>query len=71
MNWQNYGSYKSSIWDDNDSSTWTCSIDYIILQSDLPYTSMTDDTFKKGWVLDNLRPLNAKQNLIEGTRHSK
>jgi hypothetical protein len=49
MNWQNHGVYKN--WDDNDQSTWTWQIDHIIPQSDLPYTSMEDENFKKCWAL--------------------
>ena len=53
MNWDNYGIY------------WH--IDHIIPQSCLPYTSMTDDNFKKCWELDNLRPLEAKLNMSDGS----
>lgn len=60
MTWYNYGSY------------WH--IDHIIPQSDLPFTSMEDDNFKKCWALANLRPLEAKQNMKDGVtriRHKK
>lgn len=60
MNWDNYGIY------------WH--IDHIVPQSCLPYTNMSDDNFKKCWSLDNLRPLEAKQNMIDGStriRHKK
>lgn len=67
MTWVNHGPYNRKTWDDNDPTTWKWSLDHIIPQSDLPYTSMTDDNFKKCWALSNLRPLSAKQNLIEGT----
>lgn len=53
MSWINYGIY------------WH--IDHIIPQSCLPYTSMSDDNFKKCWALDNLRPLEAKQNMLDGS----
>ena len=49
-------------------------IDHIIPQSLLPYSSMEDDNFKKCWALSNLRPLSAKQNLLDGAnriRHKK
>jgi len=65
MNWNNYGTYRMDIWKDDDQSTWKWNIDHIIPQSKLPYTSMEDDNFKKCWALDNLRPLNAKMNLLE------
>jgi len=72
MTWKNYGVYHHAVWNDNDSSTWTWHIDHIIPQSTLPYTSMADDNFKKCWALSNLRPLSAKQNVLDGanrTRH--
>lgn len=52
--------------------TWQ--LDHIIPQSDLPYDSMIHPNFKKCWALNNLRPLDAKQNVMDGvnrTRHSK
>jgi len=60
MNWGNHGIY------------WH--IDHIIPQSVLPYTSMDDDNFKICWALDNLRPLEAKQNMSDGVtriRHKR
>lgn len=74
MNWDNHRIYNINSWDENDSATWTWSLDHIIPQSDLPYASMTDDNFKKCWALDNLRPLSAKQNYLDGinrVRHGK
>lgn len=53
MSWQNYGIY------------WH--IDHIIPQSCLPYVAMSDDNFKKCWALNNLRPLEAKLNMLEGS----
>ena len=73
----NQGVYNAKTWDDNDSSTWTWQIDHIIPQSDLPYTEMSHDpnsNFQKAWALSNLRPLSAKQNVLDGarrTRHKK
>ena len=52
MTWENYGIY------------WH--IDHIVPQSCLPYTSMSDDNFKKCWCLSNLRPLDAKTNILDG-----
>ena len=66
MSWDNQGIYKLDKWDDNDPTTWTWNIDHIIPQSDLPYTSMSDDNFQKCWALSNLRPLSSKQNVSEG-----
>lgn len=74
MTWENHGKYNVKTWDDNDSSTWTWQIDHIIPQADLPYTSMEDENFKKCWALENLRPLSAKQNILDGAkrvRHQK
>jgi hypothetical protein len=72
MNWDNHGVYVSNQWDNNDSSTWFWQLDHIVPQSDLSYSSMEDDNFKKCWALENLRPLSAKQNHLDGvnrTRH--
>lgn len=66
MNWDNYGKYYYNKWDDNNSSTWVWQIDHIIPCSTLPYTSMEDENFKKCWALENLRPLSAKQNILDG-----
>jgi hypothetical protein len=66
MNWSNQGTYNKKIWNDNDPNTWFWQIDHIIPQKDLPYTSMTDDNFKKCWDMNNLRPLSAKENFIRG-----
>ena len=74
MTWDNQGKYSPKTWDDNDPNTWKWNIDHIIPQSDLPYTLMSDDNFKKCWSLENLRPLSAKQNILDGTkriRHGK
>lgn len=66
MTWENWGTYNADCWDDNNNKTWKWQIDHIIPQSNLPYTSMEDDNFKKCWALENLRPYSAKQNAIDG-----
>lgn len=66
MTWENNGRYIAKSWYDNDQSTWTWQLDHIIPQSDLLYSSMEDDNFKKCWALSNLRPLSAKQNILDG-----
>lgn len=74
MTWKNYGAYRKDTWNDIDPSTWTWQIDHIIPQSTLPYSSMEDENFKKCWSLENLKPLSAKQNLLDGVtriRHKK
>jgi hypothetical protein len=68
MTWNNHGKYNPTTWDDGNTSTWTWNIDHIIPQSKLPYSSMTDDNFKKCWSLENLRPLASKQNIVDGNR---
>jgi len=68
MNWNNWGLYNATTWNDNDPTTWTWNIDHIIPQSKLLYTSMTDSNFVKCWALNNLRPLSAKQNVLDGNR---
>jgi len=60
MSWDNYGSY------------WH--IDHIVPHSLFNYTSMEDKSFKDCWALTNLRPLDARQNMIDGAtkvRHKK
>lgn len=71
MTWNNQGKFDSKNWNDNESSTWTWQIDHIIPQSDLPYASMSDQNFKKCWSLSNLRPLNDKQNLMDGVTRAR
>lgn len=71
MTWENRGRYIKEEWDDNDPSTWFWQIDHVIPQSDLPYTSMEDENFKKCWALENLRPLSAKQNHLDGTKRTR
>lgn len=66
MTWDNWGRYDCSTWDDNDHNTWVWNIDHIIPQADLPYDSMKHENFKKCWALENLRPLSAKRNLLDG-----
>jgi hypothetical protein len=68
MTWENQGKYNAATWKDDDITTWTWQLDHIIPQANLPYTSMEDDNFKKCWALSNLRPLSAKQNVIDGNR---
>lgn len=63
MNWQNWGKYDPIV------RTWQ--IDHIVPQASLSYISMTDKNFEKCWALDNLRPLSAKQNMIDGTSRSR
>lgn len=74
MNWENWGKYDPKTWNDNDSNTWKWEIDHIKPQSTLKFASLNDDNFKECWNLENLRPLNAKQNFLDGIykiRHNK
>lgn len=66
MTWGNHGKYIPAEWDDNDANTWKWQIDHIIPQSTFKYKSMKDEEFIKCWSLNNLRPLSAKQNCIDG-----
>jgi hypothetical protein len=54
MSWNNHGNY------------WH--IDHIVPQSKLPYSSMSDDNFKKCWALDNLQPLEAIANIKKSNK---
>lgn len=71
MTWENQGKYNPKTWDDNDPSTWKWQIDHIIPHATFRYTSMEDQAFKECWALYNLRPLSAKQNIIDGDRKTK
>jgi len=66
MTWSNWGKYIFKTWDEYEPSTWVWHIDHIIPQSNLPYYSMEDDNFIKCWSLNNLRPLSADINIVEG-----
>lgn len=68
MNWSNHGNYRVAVWDDNDPATWTWQIDHTVPHSKFIYTSMQDEEFKRCWALSNLRPLSAKQNILDGNR---
>jgi hypothetical protein len=71
MNWNNYGAYRIDTWKDDDSSTWTWQLDHIKPHSSFYYTSMDCQEFRDCWALTNLRPLSAKQNVIDGDRGYK
>lgn len=71
MNWENYGRYDSTSWNDDDPSTWAWQIDHIVPHSTFSYSSMEDDSFKSCWTLSNLRPLSAKQNWLDGVSRSR
>lgn len=66
MNWKNRGKYNAKTWVDDDQSTWRWQIDHIIPQSTFNFKSVTDEEFRNCWDLNNLRPLCAKQNVIDG-----
>lgn len=67
MTWNNRGIYDPKTWNDNDQSTWTWQIDHIIPQSTFHYETMDCQEFRDCWALFNLRPLNAKQNQLDGS----
>jgi hypothetical protein len=61
MNWDNHGTYKM-----DGKRVWH--IDHIIPQKELPYDSYEHPNFFKCWQLDNLRPLEASENLKKGSK---
>lgn len=71
MNWNNHGVYNLKTWNDEDPTTWTWNLDHIIPHSTFNYTSMDCDKFKDCWDLKNLRPLKAKENVIDGAKKSR
>lgn len=62
MTWENYG----TISDYHEKRTWQ--IDHVYPHSLLPYDSMECDNFKKCWSLENLRPLDSKQNVKKSNK---
>jgi len=60
MSWENHGNY------DPNRKTWQ--IDHIIPQSLLPFDSFTHPNFLKCWALENLRPLDALENIKKGNK---
>lgn len=76
MNWNNYGKYDPKKWDDTNSNTWVWQIDHIVPVSSFEIDSADngisiEEQIKKIWSLDNLRPLSAKLNLLDGVRNTK
>lgn len=71
MTWENYGSYDSKVWNDEDQSTWTWNIDHVIPQSKFQYETMRDTAFKECWALNNLRPFSSKDNFLQGVKRSR
>lgn len=69
MNWNNYGVYKYTTWNDNDPTTWVWQIDHIMPINSFSYTTMKCQEFQNCWSLSNLRPLSAKENVKKGTKH--
>ncbi len=57
MSWENYGPY------------WH--VDHIMPQSMLLFDSMEHENFLKCWCLENLQPLEAKENLKKGNKWEK
>lgn len=71
MSWNNHGAYNKKTWKDDNTLTWFWQIDHIIPVCNFNYTSMNDPEFQKCWALENLRPLSAKQNIIDNARKGK
>ena len=53
MTWENYGEWH---------------LDHVYPQSKLPYDSMEHPNFQKCWALENLQPLEAKENIRKGDK---
>lgn len=49
-----------------NNNTWTWQIDHIIPHSKFIYKNMECSAFLQCWSLNNLRPYNAKFNIIDG-----
>ena len=60
MSWDNWGKFS------NTKQTWQ--IDHIVPQSKLPYDSLDHSNFRKCWALENLRPLEAIENIRKGNK---
>lgn len=68
MTWNNWGQYTTETWDDADSASWTWHLDHIIPHASFKYTTMEEPAFLECWALSNLRPLSAKQNVLDNDR---
>jgi len=62
MSWENYGNSKSS----DDKKFWN--IDHIIPQSFFNFISLDEEEFQKCWSLQNLRPLDSRENICKGNK---
>lgn len=71
MTFNNRGLYNPNIWDDNNPMTWTWQLDHIIPKSEFNITSMDSQEFRDCWSLSNLRPLSAKQNVLDGVNRAR
>jgi 5-methylcytosine-specific restriction endonuclease McrA len=56
MSWDNYGTY------------WH--IDHIIPQAMTPYDTIKHENFQKAWALENLQPLEARENMSKNSIHN-
>jgi hypothetical protein len=61
MNWDNYGKYRVG-----GEKRWQ--IDHIKPRSSFKIVSLCDEEFRKCWALENLRPLEAVENMRKGDR---
>lgn len=62
MTWSNHGKYNATT--HNLNPTWQ--IDHIIPHSTFKYNNMSCQQFKDCWSLNNLRPLDARLNQLDG-----
>ncbi len=68
MNWENQGFYNIKTWNNEDKSTWVWNLDHIKPISHFDIQEPGDVEFRACWDLSNLRPLSAKQNILDGNR---
>jgi hypothetical protein len=66
MSWDKLATYNKNTWDDNDKNSWVFNIDHIIPASLFKPKSLYDSELINCFALENLRPLSAKQNIIDG-----
>lgn len=71
MTWDNWTTYNSETWDDNDPFTWAWQIDHARPHSTFKYATMDCQEFLDCWALANLRPMGAKQNQHDGATKAR
>lgn len=70
MTMDNWKPYNSKTYKENDPPTWTWNLDHIEPHSNFIYTDLNSEEFRKCYDINNLRPLKAKQNIIDSNNRS-